>query len=35
MKIMSLEDDIKVYPGHGALTDLDREKKYNTYLNNI
>lgn len=34
-KLKELPDCIKVYPGHGALTDLDREKKYNTYLNNI
>ncbi len=34
-KLKDLPDGVKVYPGHGALTDLDREKKYNTYLNNI
>lgn len=34
-KLKDLPDGIKVYPGHGALTDLDREKKYNSYLNNI
>ena len=34
-KLKDLPNGIKVYPGHGALTDLDREKKYNTYLNNI
>lgn len=34
-KIKSLPDGIKVYPGHGACTNLDREKKYNQYLKNI
>ena len=34
-KLKDLPDGIKVYPGHGFITDLDREKKYNTYLNNI
>ena len=34
-KLKDLPNGIKVYPGHGALTDLDREKKYNSYLNNI
>jgi len=34
-KLKMLPDGIKVYPGHGACTNLDREKKYNTYLKNI
>ncbi len=34
-KLKELPDGIKVYPGHGAVTNLDREKKYNSYLNNI
>lgn len=34
-KLKSLPDGVKVYPGHGACTYLDREKKYNTYLKNI
>ena len=34
-KLIDLPDGIKVYPGHGFITDLDREKKYNSYLKNI
>ena len=34
-KLVDLPEGIKVYPGHGAATDLDREKKYNSYLKNI
>ena len=34
-KLKSLPEGIKVYPGHGACTNLDREKKYNHYLKNI
>ena len=34
-KLKALPDGIKVYPGHGACTKLDREKKYNSYLKNI
>ena len=34
-KLKMLPDGLKVYPGHGACTNLDREKKYNTYLKNI
>ena len=34
-KLKDLPDNIKVYPGHGACTNLDREKKYNAYLKNI
>ncbi len=34
-KLVDLPDGIKVYPGHGAITFLDREKKYNSYLKNI
>ena len=35
LKIKNLPDNLKVYPGHGVITDLDREKKYNQYLRNI
>ena len=34
-KLKNLPEGIKVYPGHGACTNLDREKKYNHYLKNI
>ena len=34
-KLKCLPDGVKVYPGHGACTSLDREKKYNSYLKNI
>ena len=34
-KLKALPDGIKVYPGHGACTNLDREKKYNSYLKNL
>ena len=34
-KLKTLPEGIKVYPGHGACTSLDREKKYNSYLKNI
>jgi len=34
-KLKQLPDELKVYPGHGACTRLEREKKYNSYLKNI
>ena len=34
-KLISLPENTKVYPGHGVITNLDREKKYNQYLRNI
>ena len=34
-KIINYDDDIKVYPGHGASTTLGLEKKYNDYLNGM
>ena len=34
-KLKALPDGLKVYPGHGACTFLDREKKYNSYLKNL
>ena len=34
-KLIALDDDIKVYPGHESITTLGREKKYNTYLRNL
>ncbi|NLK27849.1 MAG: MBL fold metallo-hydrolase [Clostridiales bacterium] len=32
-KLMTLEDDIQVYPGHGETTTIGHEKEYNPYLN--
>lgn len=32
-KIKKYPDDIIIYPGHGPLTNLGREKKYNPYFN--
>lgn len=34
-RITILPDETKVYPGHGVITSLDREKKHNSYLKNI
>lgn len=34
-KLIALDDDIKIYPGHEQITSLGREKKYNTYLRNL
>ena len=34
-KLIALPDDVKVYPGHGVITRLEREKKYNSHLRNI
>lgn len=34
-KLKALPDGIKVYPGHGPITTLDREKEHNGYLKNI
>ena len=34
-KLKMLPDELKVYSGHGAVTRLEREKKYNSYLKNI
>ena len=34
-KLKNLPDDLKIYSGHGAVTRLEREKKYNSYLKNI
>ncbi|MDO4459748.1 MAG: MBL fold metallo-hydrolase [Clostridia bacterium] len=31
-KLISLEGDYDIYPGHGAATKLSTEKKYNPYL---
>lgn len=31
-KIMPLEDDITVYPGHGGITTIGDEKKWNPFL---
>ena len=35
LKLVKLEKDYDIYPGHGPKTHLDREKKYNSYLRNI
>ena len=35
LKLVQLEKNYVVYPGHGGKTYLDREKKYNSYLRNI
>ena len=32
-KLLALPLSTKIYPGHGALSTLERERKYNTYLN--
>lgn len=34
-KLLVLPDETKIYPGHGVMTRLEREKKYNSYLRNI
>lgn len=34
-KLVALPDSIRVYPGHGPATRLEREKKYNTHLRNL
>ena len=34
-KLKALPEGLKVYPGHGACTNLDREKKFNSYLKNL
>jgi len=31
-KLMSLPSDLKVYPGHGETTTIEREKKHNPFL---
>ena len=31
-KIMSLPEDVKVYPGHGLFTSIGEEKKYNPFV---
>lgn len=32
-KIVTLSDDIEVYPGHGGMTSMADEKRWNPYLN--
>lgn len=34
-KLLKLPLSTKVYPGHGVMTSLERESKYNAYLRNI
>ena len=31
-KLFKLPDDTKVYPGHGEMTTIGHEKKYNPFL---
>ncbi|MCI9465202.1 MAG: MBL fold metallo-hydrolase [Lachnospiraceae bacterium] len=31
-KLFLLPDDVKVYPGHGEVTDIGHEKKYNPFV---
>lgn len=31
-KLMTLSDDIEIYPGHGRPTTIDHEKSFNSYL---
>ena len=31
-KLFVLPDETKVYPGHGDMTDIGSEKKYNPFL---
>jgi hydroxyacylglutathione hydrolase len=33
-KLFVLDDDVKVYPGHGIPTTIGHEKKFNPFLNN-
>jgi len=35
IKLAKLDPNLKVYPGHEAITTLERELKYNQYLRNI
>lgn len=32
-KLMTLSDDVEVFPGHGADTTIGHERKYNPYVN--
>ena len=34
-RLLTLPRETKVYPGHGIITSLERESKYNAYLRNI
>ena len=34
-KLMVLDDNLPVYPGHEEFTSIGREKKYNPYLNGL
>ncbi|MCM8819854.1 MAG: MBL fold metallo-hydrolase [Candidatus Omnitrophica bacterium] len=34
-KILTLDDDIIIYPGHGISTTLERERKYNPYISSL
>lgn len=35
LKLKKLPKDVKLYPGHGPISTLDREKAHNAYLKNI
>lgn len=35
LKLKKLPEDVKLYPGHGPISTLDREKAHNAYLKNI
>lgn len=34
-KLVNLPNETTIYPGHGVLSKLEREKKFNSYLRNI
>lgn len=34
-KVLPLDDHLRVLPGHGAETTIERERKYNPFLNSI
>jgi hydroxyacylglutathione hydrolase len=31
-KLLSLPDDVKIYPGHGEVSTIGYEKQYNPFL---
>lgn len=34
-RIVAMDDDIKLYPGHGSITNIDEQKQYNPYLKGL